>query len=525
MRSKTTIQHDDTSYLAGQLMNVTTQLETLRADHQRLLDSIDEVPMAVDPETFEIIKISPACERITGYTAEHMLDNPCWRSYIHPGDTHLVAIRPEDLADGVIRKQYRIIHYDGQIRWIECKYMRVEVRKNSPTYLCILIKDITKIKRSQRALMEGESLFRQFFDRAHEAIVVVDLSTGCICDYNQTALELLKYDGSEMLKQTPQSISPEYQPDGRLSAHVIEATIQSALRNEKPVLEWTGVDSEGRLIPTEIRINAVTSDSRTLIRASIMDITERKKAAAELQALNESLEQKVKKRTAELINANNQLERFSYTVSHDLQAPLRVITGYSTMLMEEYGAKLDGGAKDMLTVINGNIRRMGILIKDLLDFAKLGSHDCHKTTVDMEQIVMSVKEEVQFTQPECRARFLTRKLHNADCDPGLIRQVWANLISNAVKYSSKKDAPVVEIGSTLQDGMVTYHVRDNGAGFDMAYASKLFKVFSRLHGMNEFEGTGVGLATVNSIISRHGGQVWADSTLGHCATFYFSLPA
>ena len=526
MQPKTTILDDKTAHIARQLEETQCQLERVKAEHLRLLDTIDEIPMTLDPESFRIIKISTSCQRITGYDPEEMLDNTCgWKSYVHPDDRYMLDICSKELAHGkTIRKQYRITHKDGQIRWVESKYMPVEVRKGQPTYLHALIKDITKAKRAQRALMESEHVFRQFFDRAHEAIVVLDISKGTISDYNKTALELFKCSGSDMLNHSPVSLSPEYQPDGQLSAARSEALIQSAIKNERPIFEWTFQDADSKLIPCEVRLSNVTINDRTLIMGSITDITERKRAAAEVMALNQSLEQKVKERTSELVNANSQLERFSYTVSHDLQAPLRVVTGYSSLLIEDYNDKLDDGAKEMLNVINTNIRRMGQLIKDLLEFAKLGNQECNKTSVDMTMIVQAVTEEVRFHHPECRAEISINPIYNAHCDHNLIKQVWSNLVSNAIKYSSKKENPVVEIGSSKYNDTVTYYVRDNGTGFDMAYAQKLFKVFSRLHGVSEFEGTGIGLATVHSIIIRHGGRVWAEATPDLGATFYFTLP-
>lgn len=243
----------------------------------------------------------------------------------------------------------------------------------------------------------------------------------------------------------------------------------------------------------------------------------------EIQLFNQKLEQNIVDRTSELEVANKELEAFSYSVSHDLRAPLRSIDGYSRVLIEDYGDKFDSEGKRTLHIIIKNAIRMGQLIDDLLAFSRIGKQSLRKVNLDMSTIALTVATELKDQQRQ-EVELNIKSMLGVQGDSSMLKQVLTNLISNALKYSMKKEKPVVEIGSYAENGHHIYYVKDNGAGFDMRYYDKLFGVFQRLHSANEFEGTGVGLALVQRIITKHGGKVWAEGKVNEGATFYFSLP-
>jgi PAS domain S-box-containing protein len=262
----------------------------------------------------------------------------------------------------------------------------------------------------------------------------------------------------------------------------------------------------------------------TSLFGTAQDITERKEAENDIRALNESLERKVKDRTADLEVANTDMEAFNYTVAHDLRTPLRVISGYAQILVSDKAAILDEDGQDYLHIIMSNALLMSSLIDHLLEFSRLGRVVIAPAHCDMSALVSAAVEKIQHIEKDSHTRVIIHPLLDARCDPDLIRQVWINLISNAFKYSSKNERPRIEIGSEYMGSEICYYIKDNGAGFDMKFAHKLFGVFQRLHHVDEFKGSGVGLASIQRIIMRHGGRIWAESKVNHGATFYFTLP-
>ncbi|MDA3813959.1 MAG: ATP-binding protein, partial [Candidatus Cloacimonetes bacterium] len=257
-----------------------------------------------------------------------------------------------------------------------------------------------------------------------------------------------------------------------------------------------------------------------MILLAIEDITERKLAEAELSKYQDHLKELVE----ELRTSNQELEAFAYSVSHDLRAPLRAINGFTRILLQDYVERLDDEAKRLGSVIQKNSQKMGQLIDDLLAFSRLGRATMHFSNIDMKKMVNEVYEEATTPSERKRINFSITELFIANGDPNMFRQVWINLISNALKFSANQKQAVISVTCREEEDKLNYCIKDNGAGFNMKYIDKLFRVFQRLHSEKEYPGTGVGLALVKRIIQRHGGKIWAEGEIGKGAAFYFSLP-
>lgn len=309
-------------------------------------------------------------------------------------------------------------------------------------------------------------------------------------------------------------------PDDRT---LLRETLETARRKREPlILDFRVIRPDGSVRHLHARGKMVLDDHGKPVRlaATIQDITERKLADQAIHDLNDEL----KARMADLAAANKELEGFSYSVSHDLRAPLRAIDGYSRMLLEDFGDQAQGDTRRYLDIIVANTRKMGQLIDDLLAFARMGRKTLETSRIDMNALVKDVVEEQRQQSPDRALDIRVGSLPPAQGDPAMFRQVCTNLVSNAIKYTRGRSPAVIEIGARAEPKETVYFVKDNGVGFEMEFAHKLFGVFQRLHAEKDFEGTGVGLALVHRIVQRHGGRVWADGKVGVGATFAFALP-
>jgi len=375
---------------------------------------------------------------------------------------------------------------------------------------------------AQRALSESERRNRTLVNATSSVVWMADQTRGFV--HTQPAWET--YTGQSEGQYRGAGWLTAFNPDDRA---LLEERWTAAIESRQPIdceiRLWNAATSQYRLVI--MRAAPVLDDGGQIAEwiGTVTDIDDRKRAEEEIRRLNAELEDRVRRRTIELEETNKELESFSYSVSHDLRAPLRAIDGFSRMVEEDYGGRFDEDGKRMLGIIRAEAVKMGRLIDDLLAFSKLSRRSMENAAnVDMTGLAKTVAKELLRDQNPDRVRLNIWPLPPIHGDGALLRQVWVNLLGNALKYSSAREHAEILVTGEINDGQAVYRVQDNGVGFDMKYADKLFGVFQRLHSAEEFEGTGVGLAIVQRVILRHGGSVRADGRLGEGATFYFTLP-
>ena len=486
------------------------------ASEQRLrllIESVRDYAIFLLDASGMVASWNRGAQQIKGYAAEEIIGRHF--SCFYP---------PEAVAAGVPERALRLaaetgrfeeenwrVRKDGSRFWADVVITPVRDAHGVVIGFAKVTRDLTERQRAAEALRDSEERFRSLAVTANDAIVSAD-SRGCITYFNPGAERVFGYSSAEVERAPLTILMPERFQEGH-RAGLARHTATGEARLVGRTIELVGRRRDGTEFPLELSLASWKRGADVAFTGIIRDITERKRA-----------EETLRRYTAQLEVANAELDAFAYSVSHDLRAPLRSIDGFSQALLEDYGGRLDPQGVDYLQRVRAATRRMAVLIDDLLSLSRVTRSRMTVGTVDVSALAAELMAELATADPARRVEVVIGPDLVARADAGLIRVVLQNLLSNAWKFTSRRPDARIEVGAADANGERAFYVRDNGAGFDMAYAANLFGAFQRLHGMAEFPGTGVGLATVQRIIHRHGGRVWADAVPDRGATFYFTLP-
>jgi len=486
--------------------------KALRDSEEKYSKAFQTSPYAITitrAEDGRFIEVNGAFTSIVGYTREEALSNSSIGLKLWENEKDREGV-VADLRSGrvVEGREYQFLTKGGKA--ITCLFSARIIKLSSGTFILSSINDITGRKQVEDALQESEEKYRSLIERASDGIVIAQDN---VIKFSNSALakslgyEVPELNGVEFVGLIPYEdrnmLMERYQK--RLSGEEVPASYEIKLLHRN-----------GTGIAFEINASVIEYMGKPADFAILRDITRRKQAEEQLENFHKILEQKIKDRTQEL-------EAFSYSVSHDLRAPIRAIDGFARRLSEDYGPALDEEGKRLLGVVLRNTKNMGQLIDDLLAFSRLGRKTMEATAFNMEELVKEVAEELKDSNKDRKLEIIINRMKQVYGDRPLIRQVIINLLSNSIKFTRFREKAIIEIGNLENDRQDLFYIKDNGVGFDMKYAHKIFDVFQRLHSAKEYEGTGIGLAIVQKIVQRHGGEIWTKAEVNNGATFYFSL--
>jgi len=500
--------------------------EQLRSSEERLKVLFEFAPDAYYLHDMEanFVDGNRAAEKLTGYKREELIGENFLKLNLLPPEQ--IPKAAEFLAKAAVRQhseagEFTLNRKDGKQIAVEIRTFPVTIEGQD--LVLGMAHDITERKRAEEALRESEERYRTILEGMHDGYYEIDLA-GNATFVNDSACRYLGYSREEMIGMNYRVYTlPE-------DVETVFKIFNQVYRTGEPVegFAWKATRKDGATGFAEASVSPIKNDKGETVgfRCVGRDVTERKRAEEKIRQLNEELEQRVielGERTEQLQAANKELEAFSYSVSHDLRAPLRTVDGFSQALLEDYGDELDELGRDYLQRVRYAAQHMAQLIDDMLSLSRITRSEMRCEKVDLTALARSIAAELKQRQPERQAEFIIAEGLAGNGDARLLRVVLDNLMGNAWKFTRTRECARVEFGHTKADGESAYFVRDNGVGFDMAYVDKLFGAFQRLHSPVEFEGTGIGLATVQRIIHRHGGRVWAEGAVNQGAIFGFTL--
>ena len=476
----------------------------------QLLDVAGEAVIAVDVDQ-KVIYWNRAAERLYGWSSKEIMGRNL-REMVVPKDLRERAkeIARQITETGYWSGEFVVRHKDGTRFSVLANNRSLHDERGNVVGVISVLRDVTERLLTEQALRESEQRFGSAFRDAAIGMALVG-TDGRFLQVNRSLRKILGYSEGELLEKTFQEIT---HPDD-VEADVVHLHQLLTGELETYQKEKRYFHKEGYVVQVLLSVSLVHDEKGKPLYfvSQIQDITERKLAETELM-----------RRTEELAHTNAELEQFTYSVSHDLRAPLRSLDGFSQILLEDYASGLDQEGQDYLRRIRAASQRVGETIDDLLELSRLNHSSVREETVDLGVLAKAFADELQKSQPGRRVKFVIEEGLLVQGDQRLLRIALNHLLNNAWKFTQKHPCAKIELGVRQGDGEPTYFLRDDGAGFDMAYADKLFGPFQRLHSSTEFEGRGIGLAAVRRIIHRHGGRVWAEGAVGEGATFYFTLP-